>query len=541
MSDVFSHYGQCAAPRYRDTFVWCVRVGITQLVIAALTLGLTGCMVGPDFARPAIPRIHGAYSTTPPTVDSEVGDLACWWECINDPCLNELITDVTHQNLQLRDSYFRIVEARALAGAVSGRFFPTLNQKDSLSHRKNSKNSTQFGSPLTTPFNIYSLGFDSAWEIDLFGKIQRTQESAIARADATSEVWAALRLSLLAELATSYVDYRVIQERIRIAERNRDMQVQTLDLVNNRFANGLVPALEVAQAESNMYQTAATIPAARQQLIQTRNRICVLVGKAPEFGMDCVLGDGPIPEVPPGLAIGVPCDLVRRRPDVREAELNVASASADIGVATADLYPQLSLVGDISVDSRQYTNLFAKNSLAFSVGPSLRWKLFYWGSIRQNIESRKAAQEQAVARYQQTVLKAVEEVENGLITYQSQAEREEILEHAVDAARRSAQLSEARFSSGLITFLPVMDSQRELLLNEAELAESRGAKAIGLIQTYKAAGGGWGETLSRNHNGTELQEEPTVPDTSLLDSSEPETGQTSPIPQQDTLDENSDQ
>jgi multidrug efflux system outer membrane protein len=479
---------------------------VILMATAAMIVSLAGCRVGPDFCRPPISSIRDHYSepTTSDTVTEE--DLSRWWDHIHDPRLNQLIAELSQENLELHESYFRIVEARALAGAVKGRFLPTLDQKDSYTHRKNSINGTQFGNPLSTPFNLYSVGFDSAWEIDLFGKIQRSLESATAKAQATREAYAHLRLTLLAELATNYVNYRVVQERIRIAERNLETQTQTLGIVSNRLENGLVGALDQAQAESNMYLTSATIPASRQELVHVRNRICILVGNVPGTDMDEFLGTGPIPTVPDWLGIGVPCDLLRRRPDVRQAEWTVASACADIGVAMADLYPQLTLRGDISVDSRQYTNLFNSNSLAFSVGPSLRWKLLYWGSIRQNIESRKAASEQAIARYQQTVLRAIEEVENSLVSYHNQADREKILKRAVDATARSVQLSESRYDNGLISFQPVLDSQRELLKSEAELVETRGAMAISLIQTYKAAGGGWGVSPARKPRDSVLAE-----------------------------------
>jgi len=454
---------------------------IQLLSVAAIAAFLAGCRVGPDFRRPVIPDINDHFSATTVYRSTSEEDLACWWANINDPRLNQLIAELSHENLELQESYFRIVEARAMADAVKGRFFPTLDQRDSYTHRKNSINGTQYGNTLSTPFNLYSVGFDSAWEIDLFGKIQRSLESATAKAQATREAYAYLRLTLLAELATNYVNYRVVQERIRISERNRETQTHTLEIVNTRLSNGLVGALDQAQAESNMYLTSATIPPSKQELIQTRNRICILVGKSPGTDMDEFLGVGPVPTGPSDLGIGVPCDLLRRRPDVRQSEWTFAAACADVGVATADLYPQLTLRGDIGVDSRQYTNLFTSDSLAFSVGPSLRWKLLYWGSIRQNIESRKAASEQALARYQQTVLKAVEEVENSLVSYHNQADRQEILRLAVESTKRSVQLSESRYENGLITFQPVLDSQRELLKSEAELVETHGAMAISLI------------------------------------------------------------
>ncbi len=489
----------------------CGRRSFNAVIAVFTVLMFSGCRVGPDAVRPLGPWLQDHYSSATAllpashsrTVDLESDassaipsgvNLACWWDDLNDPCLNQLIAEVSHENYDLSAAYFRIAEARGLTGAVQGRFFPTLDHKSSYAHRKNSINGTQFGSPLSQPFDFYSTGFDSTWEIDLFGKIQRSMESAQAKADATKEAYAALRLTLLAEVATNYVNYRVIQARLRIAEQNEESQRSTLQLVSKRLKAGLAVPLDEAQAESNLYSTSATVPSSRQDLVKVRNRICTLVGNTPSDEMDLFLGDGPVPEFSADLSLGVPCDLLRRRPDIRQAEFTVVSACADIGVATAELYPQLSLKGDISVDSRQYTNLFASDSLTFGVGPSLRWKLLYWGSIRQNIKSREAAHQQTVAKYKQTVLNAVEEVENALVSYHNQAEREVILQQAVDATQRTVTLSQSRYESGLVTFQPVLDSQRELFKRESELIESRGAKAVSLIQAYKASGGGWAAT-----------------------------------------------
>ena len=487
-------------------------VNYSNAAIAAIIFILmAGCRVGPDAHRPGVSSLRDRYSSAArflPASNSQSADtdlnsnpetttninLARWWNDLNDPCLDQLIAEVAHENFELTAAWFRIAEARGLVGTVNGRFFPTLDHKSSLAHRKNSINGTQFGSPLSEPFDFYSTGFDSTWEIDLFGKIQRSLESAQAKTDATKEAYAALRLTLLAELATNYVNYRVIQARLRIAQQNEESQRSTLQLVSKRLKAGLAVPLDEAQAESNLYSTSATVPSARQDLLKVRNRICVLVGESPGEEMDLFLGDGPIPEFPAQLSLGVPCDLLRRRPDIRQAEFTVVSACAEIGVATADLYPQLSLKGDISVDSRHYTNLFASDSLTYGVGPSLRWKLLYWGSIRQNIKSREAAHQQAIARYRQTVLNAVEEVENALVSYHNQEERETILQQAVDATQRTVTLSQSRYQSGLVTFQPVLDSQRELLQRESEFIDSRGAKTISLIQAYKASGGGWAPT-----------------------------------------------
>lgn len=379
------------------------RLSRTSFVISAILLFLNaGCRVGPDAHRPLSPWLHDRYSSAvaslPPRdllsdeieADSDSATtnnliLARWWDQVNDPCLNQLIAEVAYENYDLTAAGVRIVEARGLAGAVQGRFFPTLDHKSSYAHRKNSINGTQFGSPLSQPFDFYSTGFDSTWEIDSFGKIQRSMESAQAKTDATKEAYAALRLTLLAEVATNYVNYRVIQARLRIAEQNEESQRSTLPLVNKRLRAGLAVPLDEAQAESNLYATSATVPSTRQDLVKVRNRIYALVGDTPSDEMDLFLGDGPIPEFPADLRLGVPCDLLRRRPDIRQAEFTVVSACADIGVTTADLYPQLSLKGDISVDSRQYTNLFASDSLTYGVGPSLRWKLLYWGSVASDM------------------------------------------------------------------------------------------------------------------------------------------------------------
>ena len=419
-----------------------------------LLLFLPGCIVGPDFRRPKVVEFQPHFLESHPDESIEDIALATWWTNFGDPILDELICQACVQNPSLREAYYRIVEARAQVGVARSGFLPKLDGNASHSFQQASVNASQFGGGLTNRSDIYTTGFDSTWEIDLFGKIRRSLESSCAQMRALDQAYRYVKITLLADIATSYVDYRVIQQRIEIAERNLSAQRQTLDTVERRHQSGLVGPLDVAQAESNVHTTAASIPPLREELRITRNRISTLIGCTPYDGLSGFLDIGPIPMPAGGMAVGMPCQLLTRRPDIRQAEFEVATASAEIGVAMADLYPQLTILGDIGVSSRPFSELFSENSMSFSIGPSLRWKILHFGRIMQNVDAKRAALSGRIAAYQQSVLHAVEEVENGLVSYHEQANREVALRKAVEATARSVEFSRARYDSGLISFQP---------------------------------------------------------------------------------------
>ncbi|MEM9352034.1 MAG: efflux transporter outer membrane subunit [Planctomycetota bacterium] len=452
-----------------------------------------GCKVGPDFRRPKPPPIAPDFTEATADEAAAYDELTYWWAALEDPVLNGLIAEACQQNLDLREAAHRIAASRARLGVVRADRLPQADATADYNWRDFAENATQFISSTAgnRGFSFHSLGFDTSWEIDLFGRIGRSIESAAADLDADVESYRDVKVTLLSEVATTYVRLRLAQERRAIAERNLASQEETLRIVRERRESGLVSPLDVAQAESNVYRTAATIPELRQLETIAVNQLALLLGRSPDPMFHQRLIDGPLPVLPASLAVGVPADLLTRRPDVRRAERQVASASALIGAAVAEKYPQISILGTVAVEAKDIDLLFTNGSLAHRVGPSLRWNILNFNQLNNAIAGRGAEFRIAVVNYQRTVLTAVQEVEDGLVTFHRQGERAAELMRAVDATGSAVERSEIRYERGLIGFQPVLDSQRELLAAEDALASSRAETLLGVIRVYKALGGGW--------------------------------------------------
>ena len=405
--------------------------------------------------------------------------------------LDALIIDSLSENLEARTALARIGEARALRGAVRGDLFPEAFSIGDYDRRKISANGTPFFTSTTDPFDQYTLGFDSSWEIDVWGKIRRSIEAANAELQVASEDYFGVVLTLIAEVGRNYVDVRVAQARLAIAESNRGIQEKTLRLADSRHAAGLVSELDVAQARENLYRTTATIPPLQVDLTVAKNRLCVLRGLTPG-ALDVLLDDErAIPDPSGNVAVGFPAELLRRRPDVRRAENTIVAENARIGVETAEFYPQFTLAGDISVRSTSLVDLFTYESLEFNVGPSFRWNILNFGRIRNRVAAQRQRREQAILTYQNTVLNAYSEAENSLAAFAETQRRRAALNQAVTAAKRSVILSGSQYRRGLINFQTVLDSQRQLLENEDQLAITAGNVSASYIALYKALGGGW--------------------------------------------------
>ncbi|MCA9261305.1 MAG: TolC family protein, partial [Planctomycetales bacterium] len=372
-------------------------------------------------------------------------------------------------------------------------WFPKLEGTGGYTYRKNSTNASQFvfSGPSGDGFQVFSLGFDSSWELDLFGRVHKTIEAACASLCAEREAFRDVLVTLQGDVATNYIQYRVLQRRIGIAENNLAAQRQTWQYVERRLQAGIAGPLEEAQARSNVFATEAEIPALQEQMQVVLNRLAVLLGTAPNAELRAIVDEGPVPTAASAIVAGIPADLVRRRPDVRRAEYEAIRACAEVGIATAELYPQFTLNGTVSVDSRSVDSLFTTPSLAFNVGPSLRWNLFSFGRVRNTIEMRRSQWEASRHAYRQAALRAVEEVENGLVGYAREQERAEALRLAAAAAREAAELSRAEYESGLVNFQSVLDSERQRLISERDLAQSEGNVQLHLVRVYKAMGGGW--------------------------------------------------
>ncbi|MEN8151515.1 MAG: efflux transporter outer membrane subunit, partial [Planctomycetota bacterium] len=338
----------------------------------------------------------------------------------------------------------------------------------------------------------FSAGFDASWELDVWGRVSRAVESADAAIEASIEDWRDLQVILYAEVALSYLEARALQERIRYAEANVEIQKGSLKLTNDRFEAEISPELDVRQAELNLASTEASIPALRGYLSATINRISVLLGENPGPLREEFEDAAGIPAPPEQVFVGIPANLLRQRPDVRSAERKLAAQTARIGVATADLYPTFRIDGFLTQQTVGTTaGFFSTDNTAWSIIPGIRWNLFDGGRVRAVIDVEDERTKQALLFYEQTVLVALEEVENALTAYLREKERLAALTRAVRAAERSVELSRTLYTTGISDFQNVLDMERELARQQDSLAASEGIVAQSLVQLYKALGGGW--------------------------------------------------
>ena len=450
-----------------------------------------GCMVGPNYYTPEIPLPSSWNEELDSGITQDQAELVDWWSTFDDATLNTLIERASQGNLGLQEAYARIQEARAQRRVTKGSLFLDIDADTSYQRLRSSGNSSGLIDVDQVDLNVYSGGFDAFWEIDLFGRIRRSLEAAHADLQASTEDYRDVLITLYADVARNYIEVRSFQTRLMIAENNIAAQRQSLQLAKDRVEAGVSPSLDVAQATTNLADTESGVPGLRVGLKRALNRLAVLLGQHPgtldeELGISTSI---PIPQK--GISIGIPADLIRRRPDIRGAERQLAAQTARIGVATSDLYPTLSLTGNFSFEASQFRNVFDWRSRTYGVGPSLHWDIFNAGRIRNAIRVEDARTEQALIRYENVILNALEEVENGLVSYILEQNQQESLMRAAEAAERSVRFSKILYKEGETDFQNVLDAQRSLLSFQSRLAESKGNVAINLISLYKALGGGW--------------------------------------------------
>lgn len=453
---------------------------------------LFGCKVGPDYERPDLQLPNSWNQELSGQSGQSTDQLHQWWTLLEDPVLDGLIEQVGQANLDVRAAMMRVAESRALRDFTAGRSSPQVDAIAFYSRSRNSGN-TRFAFPgmPTDPYDLYAAGFDAGWEIDLFGQIKRSVESSQALLEASIDDYHNVLRSLFAEVARNYVELRTTQTRIQYTLQNIEAQEETVKLTEGRFEAGLSPELDVAQAKLNLDNTKAEVPALRLAEIQTINRIAVLLGQYPQ-SLRTKLKDGKSIPTPVELgALGLPADLLRRRPDIRRAERELAAKTARVGVATADLYPAFSLTGTFTFQAEDFGDVGRSSSQAYSFGPGLRWHLLSGDRVRSNIQREEALTEQARLRYEQTVLSAVEEVENAMASFIQESKRRTSLQSSADESERSVKLVRELYANGLTDFQNVLDMQRTLWTQQDRLAVSRGQIVLNLIRIYKAVGGGW--------------------------------------------------
>lgn len=492
------------SPRRRLREVLCC------LCLAAITSALSGCSgfqsyreyvgtckqyvdkgfkVGPDYCKPAAPVADAWIDEYDDRVRTELPNYADWWSVFNDPVLDRLMEETYQQNLDLKSAGLRVLQARYIRSIAAGGLFPQSQQAfGSYTRNTNTKNNP--AAPLPRTNQLWATGFDAFWELDIWGKFRRNIESADATLDASIENYDAILISLLAETASTYVDLRTAQERLRYAESNVEIQKGSLKFADIRLKAGAVTRLDVTQATNVVANTQQLIPLYQNQIRTANNALCVLLGIPPR-DLTAELGEGPIPTPPADVVVGIPANLLRRRPDIRAAERNVAAQSAAIGVATADLLPHFSITGSISLAAERFDNLFDSTSTAATISPGFSWDILNYGRLINNVRLQDAAFQELAVNYQQTVLQANAEAENAINAFLTSQERLRRLGEAVDASSESVDISVTQYRRGATDYNRVFNLQTTLVTDQDTLAATQGQLANSLIAAYKAIGGGW--------------------------------------------------
>ena len=510
---------------------------------AAAILGslLAGCTVGPNFKPQAIwspstwfaaspPRIASATPISEPV--SEPIDPA-WWNVFHDPELTSLEQRVASANLNVRLATIRLAESRSQRQITGADQFPSLTGDGSYTRERVSSKgvvglfggggsssgggtSTTFGSMgslangtsgrsggiptsaggggVIAPFNLWQYGFDASWELDLWGRVRREVESADASLEASTDARRNALLSVVAEVARDYVQLRGAQTELAIAQANIQTERESLQLSQDRYRGGLTTELDVANAAAQLQTTQASVPQLEQQQDQTINALSFLLGEAPGALQAELIRPGAVPPVPPRVPVGLPSELARRRPDIRQAEAQLHAATADIGVAVADFYPKVTLDGSLGLQALKAKDLGNWAARQYGLGPTISIPIFEGGRLRATLALRKTEQQEAALNYQQTVLQAWHDVNNAMIAYAAEQHRHDALVGAENQDRLALRLARERYTQGVADFLNVLDAERTLLAAQQQLADSSVTISSNLVQLYKALGGGWEPT-----------------------------------------------
>jgi NodT family efflux transporter outer membrane factor (OMF) lipoprotein len=463
-----------------------------------LGIGLTGCTVGPDYQSWELkeaPRRSAADDGGVPsrTIEGAV-DLA-WWKSFRDSRLSSLVERLVAQNLDLQTAAERVIQSAAQRQTAAAQGLPHIEGQSSETYNRQSPNGTISlitpapGAPLD--YGLFHEGLTSSWQLDLFGRVRRAVEAADANTLAAVENRHGVALTAVAELAQSYMELRGTQNRLDVAKRNLRLAEENVELVNTRFGNGVATTLDLAQARAQQATIAATLPPLRTQEAELINAIGLLLGEAPRALEAELHRSQVLPSVPRKVPVGLPGTLVRRRPDVREAEAKLHEATAQTGVAVANFYPDVTLNGAASVESLHLSNLFSPTSTAFAVGPSISIPIFEGGQLRGVLTLRESQQREAAIFFQKTVLRAWKEVDDALTAYREAQRRRADIARSVTANQAALRAARQRYSEGAIDFLNVITTQAQLLQSENDLADSDTQIATDLVNLYRALGGGW--------------------------------------------------
>jgi len=459
-------------------------------------VGAAGCVVGPDYHSP---RVDVPAAWISPTADGDTDRALTpesWWASFNDVELDSLIQRAARSNLDLRVAEARLRQARAVRAGSAADLGPEVDASGSALRQLQSHNQPFFGAlplPPNFPFeyNVYQVGFDASWEIDLFGGKHRALEAANAEWQGAIEARNDAMVSLLAEVARNYVELRGSQQRLGIAQRDLKIQQEATELNRARFQGGVATELDVTREAALLAAQQAVIPPLETSMRAAMYALAVLIGQPPGELVAELSPLETVPPPPPRVPIGLPSELLRRRPDVRRAERQLAAETARIGVAKAEWFPKISLTGDAGIESVSLGNWFDPGSRFWSIGPSVQWDALDFGRVRSQVRAQTAVQEAALATYQKTVLVSLQEAENAIVAYAEEQNRHRALADEVANNRRSLDMADSLYAAGRVNFLDVLDVRRSLYQSDDLLAASDQAVALDLIALYKALGGGW--------------------------------------------------
>jgi NodT family efflux transporter outer membrane factor (OMF) lipoprotein len=481
----------------------------TSCLIYGMVIGfvllLTGCAVGPDYIKPEAPEPQKWLEEKDPLIKSEPTDFGQWWTVLNDPDLDTLIDMAYRQNLSLRIAGIRILEARAQLGIAIGDLYPqSQSAGGSATYTSASENVANTSPVADFNYGTIDLGFDAAWELDFWGKFRRAVESNVGKLETSIASYDDILVTLTAEVARTYTFIRTQEMQLIIAGENVKIQEQSLQIVETRFKEGDITELDVQQAKSLLEDTKATIPRIQVDLRQSKNGLAILLGMLPGELNDIIKTPKPIPTAPAEVSVGIPTELLRRRPDIRLAERQLAAQSALIGVAKADLYPHFSLFGSIGLQTSNadvtsagypggssFSDLWASDSIYFMGGPAISWNVFNYGRIKNRVRVQDARFQQLIVNYQNTVLKAAQEVEDAMVAFLRSQEEENFLSESVKAATRAVELSMIQYEEGLVDYQRVLDTQRFQSQSQNLFTEVQGSVVLNFIALFKALGGGW--------------------------------------------------
>ncbi len=458
--------------------------------LALIATMLNGCAVGPDYELPA-KDTPASFAEAGRAEFSERALEADWWKSFNDAPLSALVEQALAHNYELQAAQANLREARALYLEAGLNLAPAITSRASYTESKRSVGSMNNRAFVPRELKLYSAGFDAFWEVDFFGRVRRSVEASSDEVEAQQATLRDVSVSLIAEVARNYFQLRGLQRQLEVAEQNAETQAQTLELTRVRADNGRGTQLDVARAQAQLDGTRASIPSISAAIKRAIHRLSVLTGQMPAALTEQLHNAMALPQAPELVAIGNPSDLLRRRPDIRIAERELAAATARIGVATADLFPRVTFVGNISLEAMTLSGLGAAGSEAYSVGPRISWPALDLGKIYARIKAADARAEASLANYEQTVLNALEETENALVGYGEERKRREFLASAAAASEEAHRLARLRYQEGVSDFLTVLDSEARLRQDQALLAQSETATATALVAVYKALGGGW--------------------------------------------------